>query len=348
MSEPGLSAARQRMPHWIGGQEVPPAKGTFFDDHNPLDDSVYATAAQATYEDVDSAVQHAHSAFATYGQSLAKEREKVLAQAAALLEKQSADFVDILVDEIGSPIRKAHFEVSLSVGLLRAAAGMARQAGGKVMPSDVPGRLSFSLRSPLGVVASITPFNVPLIKGVRLSANPLALGNTVVLLPSEEAPALALRLARLYSEAGLPAGAFNVITGLGAEVGDLLTAHELVKFVSFTGSTRVGRHIAGLCGQHMKRVTLELGGKSPLVVMRDADIAKAAAAAAHGIFTFQGQVCMGSSRIFVERPVLESFSDRFIQIARGLGMGDLRSPETVIGPIISSRQREPVRAHIED
>lgn len=347
-SELAPTSVARRVQHWIAGSDSMPADGACFTDHNPLDDSVYALAARGTAEDVDRAVRAADAAFATYGLSLPREREKILGRAADLLEQQRSEFIDILVDEIGSPIRKAQFELSLSSALLRAAAGMARLAGGKILPSDVAGRLSMATRSPLGVVASITPFNVPLIKGVRLSANPLALGNTVVSLPSEEAPVLARRLAQLYEEAGLPAGAFNVVTGIGADIGDALTTHPLVKFVSFTGSTRVGRHISSLCGQQMKRVTLELGGKSPLVVMADADIGKAVAAAVHGIFTFQGQVCMGSSRIMVEQPALAAFTEQFVRAAAGLGMGDLRDPQTVIGPIINERQRQRVRSHIDD
>ncbi|MGH8262787.1 MAG: aldehyde dehydrogenase family protein [Steroidobacterales bacterium] len=348
MSDAVAPSTPTRFDHWIGGSPVPPLSGAYFDDANPLDDSLYAQAARGGAADVDRAVQAAQRAFATYGESLAKDREQILAQAAVLLERQQSEFIEILVDEIGSPIRKARFEWSLSVGLLRAAAGMARQASGRIPPSDVARRLNLSVRAPLGVVAAITPFNVPLIKGVRLSANALALGNTVVLLPSEDAPVLAGRLARLYDEAGLPDGAFNVVTGMGAEIGDALTTHPLVRFVTFTGSTRVGRHIAALCGQHMKRVTLELGGKSPLVVMRDADLDKAIAAAVHGIFTFQGQVCMGSSRIFVERPIFDQFAERFSQAASRLGIGDLRDPQTVIGPIISERQRARVKGHLDD
>jgi acyl-CoA reductase-like NAD-dependent aldehyde dehydrogenase len=342
------AATPTKIDHWIGGAPAPPRSGEYFSDRNPLDDSDYAVVAHGNEADVDCAVQTAHRAFLTYAESLAKDRERILSRAADLLERDKTDFLDILVDEIGSPIRKALFEWSLSVGLLRAAAGMARQVGGKVHPSDVSRRLSISVRTPLGVVAAITPFNVPLIKGIRLSANALATGNTVVLMPSEDAPALACRLARLYDEAGVPAGAFNVVTGFGAEIGDALTAHPLVRFVTFTGSTRIGRHIAALCGQHMKRVTLELGGKSPMVVMGDADLGKAIGAAVHGIFTFQGQVCMGSSRVFVERPLFEAFADRFCQVASALGMGELRDPQTTIGPIISERQRARVRSHLDD
>jgi vanillin dehydrogenase len=339
---------QRQIDHWIGGELVPPVAADYFDDRNPLDDSLYARIAHGSKTDVERAVTAAEQAFASYGSTLAKERERILGRAAALLEERRDEFLDVLVDEIGSPIRKAQFEWSLAVSLMRAAAGMARQMSGKTPPSDVSGRMSITTRSPLGVVASITPFNVPLIKGVRLTANPLALGNTVVLLPSEEAGVVSALLARLYHDAGLPAGALNVVYGIGAEIGDDLTTHPDVRFVNFTGSTRVGRHIASLCGQSMKRVTLELGGKSPLIVLRDADLDKATAAAIHGLFTYQGQVCMGSSRIFTEQPIAEAFTAKLVQAASALGMGDLRDPKTTIGPIINDRQRSRVRGHIED
>ncbi len=337
-----------KVPHWIGGRVTEPAADRYFKDCNPLNDSVYALAARGDAGDVDAAVRAAQNAFTKFSQLPARDRERMLSRAAELLEQQGNEFLQILIDEIGSPIRKAQFELGLSIGLLRAAAGMARHMSGKTLPSDVANRLSLSVRSPLGVIASITPFNVPLIKGVRLSANPLALGNAVVMLPSEEAPVLAHRLARLYADAGIPPGAFNIVNGFGAEIGDALTTHPLVRFVAFTGSTRVGRHIASLCGQHMKRVTLELGGKSPLVILKDADLDRAVTAAVHGIFTYQGQVCIGSSRIFVEREIEAQFTEHFTRVAAGLSLGDLRDPQTVIGPIINERQRNRVRSHIDD
>lgn len=334
--------------HWLNGQAVAPDRGEYFESSNPLDDSVYATAAHGNAADIHAAVASANQTFKSYRNSLPKERERILCKAAELLERDRAEFVDILVDEIGSPINKANFEVEKGLAFLRAASGMTRQVTGKTIPSDAPGKFSMSIRSPVGVVAAITPFNVPLIKGVRLSCNPLALGNTVVMLPSEETPALVNRMARLYSEAGFPDGAFNVVTGNGYEIGDTLITHPDVKMVTFTGSCVVGRHIRELCGKHNKKLTLELGGKSPLVVMDDADLAAAVQGSVHSIFTYQGQVCMGSSRIYVQEALFEQFLEQFTAAANNLGMGDLRSPETMIGPIISQRQRDRVRSHIED
>ena len=333
---------------WIGGKEVRPESGRYLDDLNPEDDSLYARFAQGTTGDINRAVQAAHSAFTDYQLSLAKEREAWLIRAADLLEQGTDEFADVLIDEVGSPVGKARFEIAQSVSLLRAAAGAARQVSGKTMPSDTPGRLSLSVRKPLGVVAAITPFNVPLSKGVRLTASALALGNTVVLMPSEEAPVMGQYLAQLYADAGIPAGAFNMVTGLGAEIGGTLTSHPLVKVVTFTGSCPVGRHIQEICGRHGKRVTLELGGKNPLVIMKDADLTKAVPGAVQSIFPFQGQICMSASRIFVQQPVMEEFMAKFASAAQSLGRGDLRDPDTVIGPIINQRQRDRVRGHIEN
>lgn len=334
--------------HWIDGKSTPPQNGKYFPTRNPLDDRLLTEAASGSVEDVNKAVETAHEAFASFRASLPKERERILCKAAELLERDRNEFVDILVDEIGSPIRKAGFEVEKGLAFLRAAAGMTRHLTGKTIPSDAPGKFSMSIRAPIGVIAAITPFNVPLIKGVRLSCNPIALGNTVVMLPSEEAPILSNRLARLYAEAGLPEGVFNVVSGNGYEIGDSLTTHPQVKMVTFTGSCRVGQHIRELCGKHGKRMTLELGGKSPLVVLGDSSLEKAVAGAVQSIFMYQGQVCMGASRIYVQENVFASFVEGFANAASRLGMGDLRDPSTVIGPIISKRQRDRVRRHIED
>ena len=348
MSAAQDSVAGRRIDLWIGGETIAPGSGAYFDSLNPIDDSVYAQAALGTTDDMDRAVQTAHAAFAEYKDTVAKEREAWLSRAASLLEEQADEFADILVDEIGSSISKARFEIGAAVAILRAAAGSTRMVSGKTMPSDTPGRFSMSVRSPVGVVAAITPFNVPLSKGVRLTASPLAFGNTVVLMPSEQAPALALRLAKLYADSGIPAGAFNVVTGLGHEIGDSLTTHPLVKVVTFTGSSVVGKHIQELCGKTGKKLTLELGGKSPIVVMDDADLAKAVPGAVQSIFAYQGQICMGASRIYVHRGVFDAFKEKFAGAASGIGRGDLRDPSTVIGPIISERQRQRVRDHIQD
>lgn len=333
---------------FIGGKWVPASSGAYFEDRNPMDDSVWAKAAHGTPEDIERAVQVAQEAFERHSDSLAKEREAWLIKAAEHLEAHADEFIDILIDEIGSPVSKAQFEVFSGISYLRSAAGVARRMHGETMPSEVKGRFSMSVRQPLGVVAAITPFNVPLIKNIKLTSVPLATGNSVVLLPSEEAPVLAARVAKMYQSAGVPDGLFNVVTGFGYELGDTLNSHPLVRLINFTGSSRVGKHIAEIAGKHMKRMILELGGKSPMIILEDADLDEAVRGAVFGMFLYQGQACMASSRIYVAEKIYDEFLSRFKMAAESLGIGDLRNPATFLGPIISPRQRARVKDHIED
>lgn len=334
--------------HWIGGEHVKPSSGRYFEDFSPVDDRLFSRAADGSVEDVERAVRAAHDAFQTYGKTLARDREVWCIRAADLIEQRKDEVIDLLIDEIGSPIFKCRFEVDMSVRMFRAAAGLPRRLTGKTIPSDRPGAFSMSVREPVGVVAGFTPFNVPLVKAAKQAAVALAAGNTFVLLPSEHAPQVAAWLAKVLDDAGFPKGSFNVVTGNPFEIGDTLTAHPLVKCVAFCGSTRIGRHIAELAGRHLKPVTLELGGKSPAIILKDADLDVAVPAAAAGIFFFQGQACMGTSRMIVERPVADAFVKRFTEAAKNMKIGDLREKSTAVGPIISGRQRERVKSHIDD
>ncbi|MCG8440485.1 MAG: aldehyde dehydrogenase family protein [Caulobacterales bacterium] len=333
---------------WIGGEWRAASGAETFEDLNPLDDSLYAVAAKGTAADMRAAVAAARNAFSTYRKTPPNEREGWLLNAADQMVRRKGDIIDCLIDEIGSPIGKAMFEFDKGVSMTRAAAGLARQVRGETIPSDTPGKLSMSFRAPRGVVACITPFNVPFIKAARLTANALAVGNTVVLLPSEMAPHLSVLVAEIYRDAGLPAGAFNVVTGYGHEIGDSLTGHADVDFVTFTGSSVVGQHINELCAKNKTPVTLELGGKSPTIILKDADLSKVIPVAVRSIFMFAGQACIGTSRFYVERPLYDAFVEGFAEAASRVGMGDLRDPGTVIAPIISERQRNRVRTHIED
>jgi acyl-CoA reductase-like NAD-dependent aldehyde dehydrogenase len=294
------------------------------------------------------AVAAARSAFPAYRETLPKDRERWLLRVAEIMEARKAELIDCLIDEIGSPIQKAMFEFEKGLTMVRAAAGLCRNVRGETIPSDAPGKFSMSIRDPLGVVAVITPFNVPLIKTTRLVANALAVGNTVVHLPSELAPHLTVLFAEIIAEAGFPPGAYNVVTGLGHEIGDDLTGHKGVDFVSFTGSSVIGQHIIEICAKNKTRNTLELGGKSPTVILADADLDQVVPLAARSIFMFAGQACIGSSRFYVERPLYDEFVKRFAMVASKVGMGDLRDPNTVIAPIISDRQRARVKDHIAD
>ncbi len=333
---------------WIGGEHVAPSTGEYFDDLNPLDDSLYSRVAAGTAEDMDKAVQVAQEAFKANRHLLAKDREVWFMNAASLVERDFQEYVDILIDEVGSPLGKAEFEVAYCVSALRAAAGVPRNLRGEVIPSDTPGVYSMAIREPVGVVAAISPFNVPLLKVTKQGAMPLACGNATVQLPSEFSAQVSLRFAQTLEEAGVPAGLFNVVTGNPFEIGDVLTSHKLVKSISFCGSPVVGTHVAELAARDLKRITLELGGKSPMIVLDDADLDEAVQAAAMGAFFFQGQACMATSRIYLQRGIAKEFTEKYVVAAGHMGMGDLRDMETAVGPIISERQRERVRRHISD
>ncbi|CAI8206837.1 4-hydroxybenzaldehyde dehydrogenase (NADP(+)) [marine metagenome] len=340
------SADVRTLKHFIGGEWINAENNATFEVLNPLDDSLYIYAAQGSGNDIRKAIAAAKLTFTTFKETTPTQRERWLLRVAELMEERQALIIDCLIDEIGSPISKAMFEFNKGLTMIRAAAGMCRNVRGETIPSDAPGKFSMSIREPLGVVAIITPFNVPLIKTTRLFANALAVGNTVVHLPSEMAPHLSILMAELVSDAGLPPGAYNVVTGNGAEIGDDLTSNADVDFVSFTGSSVVGQHIAQICAKNKTPNTLELGGKSPTVVLADADLDKAMPLVARSIFMFGGQLCIGSSRFYVEKSIFDDFVKRFAMIASRIGMGDLRDPNTVGAPIISERQRARVKDHI--
>ncbi len=333
---------------FVNGRWVDASSGETFDDLNPLDDSLYARVAKGTGDDVRKAIAAAKAAFPAFKETTPTERERWLLRVAEIMEERKSEIVNCLIDEIGSPIGKAMFEFNKGLAMTRAAAGLCRNVRGETIPSDRPGTFSMSIREPLGVVAIVTPFNVPLIKNTRLVANALAVGNTVVHLPSEMAPHLTLLMAEIFSDAGFPDGAYNVVTGMGAEIGDDLTSSKDVDFVSFTGSSVIGQHINEICAKNKTPNTLELGGKSATVVLADADLDAAMPLAARSIFMFGGQLCIGSSRFYVERPIYDEFVKRFSMMASKVGMGDMRDPDTVIAPIISERQRKRVKDHIEN
>ena len=255
---------------------------------------------------------------------------------------------EVLRREGGATFGKSMFEASFVVNLLRSAAGECRRIFGATMPSDSPGLVSMTVRRPLGVVAGIAPFNFPFLLATKKVALALAAGNTFVLKPAGTTPVAGLLIAEIFAAAGLPKGVLNVIPGPGALIGEVLATDARVRLVTFTGSTEVGRRIATLAAPLFKKVTLELGGKSSLIVLRDADIAYAVDAACFGIFLHQGQVCMANSRVIVEAPIFEAFCDAFAAKVRTLQVGDPHDPHTVIGPLIQRGQCDVVHAHVQD
>jgi aldehyde dehydrogenase (NAD+) len=335
-------------PMYIDGTWRAGSEGGVADDVNPATGEVFARIAQASVQDVEDAIGAAHGARLGWQKMLANEREALLHRAAEIIASQADQIRDLLIEETGSVFMKAPWEVSYAVECLRVAAGCIRQPYGDTFPASAAGVVGMTIRQPLGVIAGIAPFNSPFLLSMKKIAFALAAGNTFVLKPSDLAPLSGLKIAEIFAAAGLPAGVLNVIPGPASSVGDKLIADPRVRMITFTGSSKVGRHLAAAAGKHMKRVTLEMGGKNPLVVLQDADLDYAVNAAAFGIFFHQGQVCMASSRIIVEAPLYDAFLEKFVAKARTIKVGDPRDPKTIIGPLIRQSQCAFIAGQIED
>lgn len=323
---------------YIGGKniEVPPA--SFSDVVNPANQKPFARVFMAQEQHMRAAIDAADTAKKSWGATVPAQRESILMRAADELEKASEELIELLIDEAGSTFGKAHFEIPFAANLVRSIAGEARRIHGDVFPSDVPGMISLAIRRPLGVVAGISPFNFPIVLSLKKVAFALACGNTIVLKPSEETSLVGLKLAEVFARGGVPAGVFNVVPGDGPTMARVLFDDPRVKLISFTGSSAVGRIISTECARRGKRFVLEMGGKSPLIILKDANLDYAVNTACFGIFIHQGQICMAGSRIIVEAPIYEEFLRRFAAKAQKMQVGDPRDPHTVIGPLIRSSQ----------
>jgi acyl-CoA reductase-like NAD-dependent aldehyde dehydrogenase len=333
---------------YIDGKAIEVSSSAMADVLNPANQKPFARIFMGQEQHMLAAIDAAHAAKAAWGNSPAALREKILHRAADELEAATNDIVDLLIGEGGSTFGKAHFEIPFAANMLRSIAGEARRVQGDVFPSDVSGLLSLAIRRPLGVVAGISPFNFPVVLALKKVAFALATGNTFVLKPSEETSLVGLKLAEIFEKAGLPSGVLNVVPGDGPTLARVLFDDPRVKLISFTGSTAVGRHIAVECAKKGKRVILEMGGKSPLIVLKDADVDYAVDTACFGIFIHQGQICMAGSRIIVEAPIYETFLRRFAAKAKTLQVGDPRDPHTVIGPLIRSSQCQMIDRKIKE
>lgn len=333
----------------IAGVEGPAQSGLTFEVLCPANEQVMGTAARADASDVDRAVAAARSGFETWSSMTPSAREAALLKAAALMEQHGEErYLDALIDESGSTINKARHEIHYTVDLLRTAAGEVRRLYGDTFPNDKPDRLSMVFREPLGVVAIVSPYNAPLALLAKMTAFPLAAGNSVVIKPSEETPQIAVAFAKLLIEGGIPADAVNVVTGFGADCGAPLVSHPDINGIALTGSTATGKAIGAQAMQNMRRVQLELGGKSALLVLKDFDPEQAAQTAVQGMFNHAGQICMANSRIIVEQPVHEAFCAALKRACEALPLGDLRDPTTAYGPLINRRALDKVIEHQRD
>jgi len=312
----------------------------------PATEEVLAEIPRAGVDEVDAAVARAKAAFPAWRAVAPADRARLLYRLADALADAQEDLARLEARNAGKPIGDARGEMGMVVDTFRYYAGAPERALGDTIP--VAGGVAMTFREPLGVVALITPWNFPLAIASWKLAPALAAGNTVVLKPAELTPLTALQFERIALEAGIPEGVVNVVVGPGSTCGARLVAHPDVAKVAFTGSTEVGRAIAAGAAQTIKRVTLELGGKSANIVFADADLAAAAAAAGPAAFGNAGQDCCARSRILVERPALDAFMDALEEHVEAIRVGDPLDEATDMGPLISAGQRETVASFVPD
>jgi betaine-aldehyde dehydrogenase len=315
---------------------------------NPATEEAFAEVAAAGPADVVAAVESAHRVWETVWRDFTPgRRTEVLFAISRVLREHAEELAGLETLHIGKPITDARDEVALGARVFEYYAGAVTRIGGQTIPV-ARGGFDYTLRQSMGVVACIAPWNFPFPIGCWKVAPALAAGNCVVLKPASLSPLTALRLGELAFAAGLPAGALQVLPGSGAAMGDALVTHPLVPKVSFTGSTVIGRRIMELAARDLKRVSLELGGKSPNIVFADADWQRAADTSPLSVFANTGQDCCARSRVFVERSIYEPFVERFVAATSRLIVGDPTQPQTQLGPLVSADQRAMVEEFLAD
>lgn len=334
---------------WIHNESVPSASGATFATTNPATGEVLAEVAEATAEDVARAVESAQAALTSkaWRRTDAHKRSRLLWRLADLIERDAQLIAETETRDNGKPIFESRYvDVPSVVENFRYFAGLADKIQGETIPVKGP-FLNYTLREPVGVVGCIVPWNFPLSLATWKVAPALACGNAVVLKPAMETPLTALLLGELAAEAGFPPGMLNVVPGRGTRAGSAMVRHPGVDAIAFTGSTEVGRTIMREAADTLKKVSLELGGKSPNIVFADADLGSAVRGANTGIFYGKGEVCAAGSRILVQEAVYEEFLDGLAARARKMTVGDPMGPKTRMGAIVSRRQRDVVLGYIE-
>ncbi len=333
---------------FINGEWLHSSSGNSAATYNPATEEEIAQITQATEEDVNEAVEAGYDAFrkGEWSAMGPHERERVLRKIATLIEANADELAALESLDVGKPYQFARsFDIDFIAGLFHFCAGVAGgQLGGSTRPVSSPqgGQLPFAYtrREPLGVIAAITPFNFPMILSVTKIAPALAAGNTFIHKPASATPLTALKLAQIFEEAGLPPGTFNLVTGSGRVVGNALVAHPKVKKIAFTGSTEVGKGILKGSAETLKKVTLELGGKSAHLIFDDADMDAAIQHALFAIFFNKGEFCMAGSRLFVQRGVYDEVLNRLVEASKSLVIGNPLDSETTYGPQIDAAARD--------
>lgn len=316
---------------------------------NPYDGSTVATFVPGTKDDLDEAYQAAQEAQKKWAATTVGQKRDVIERAAQIIKERKEEIIDWLVRESGSSKLKATLEWNNDFLITREAASFPSRMHGLIVPSYTPGKESRMYRRPLGVIGVISPWNFPFHLSMRSVAPALATGNAVVLKPASHTPITGgTLLAKIFEEAGLPKGLFNVVVGSGSDIGDDFVTHEVPKLISFTGSTPVGEGIAELAGKKLKKLSLELGGNNVMIVLDDADVDKAVDAAVFGKFLHQGQICIAINRILVHEQIHDEFVERFATKVKELPVGNPADEGTIVGPLIDTDAVERIQKDLEE
>ena len=335
--------------HFIDGRWQPSVSGEAIETFNPATGRVLATLARGRAEDVDAAVAAARRAFeGPWSRLTPHERHALMLRVCDVLDRNFDELATLESLDMGAPIARTR---AMKRGLLQTVMYFASQAlnwTGSTIPNSLPGQYtSLTLKAPVGVVGGIIPWNAPLISMWWIMGGVLASGCTGVIKTAEDASLTTLRTAELLVEAGVPAGVLNVVTGLGAEAGAALAAHHGVDRIAFTGSTATGREIIRASAGNMKRIQLELGGKSPDIVFADASLDKAVPGAAMGVYNNSGQICSAGTRVFVQRGIHDEFVARLVDYTKSIRVGDPFDAQSQLGPLVSKRQLDRVLSYLE-
>ncbi len=334
---------------FINGEWVPSASGKTFKTLNPSNSEVLAIVSEAEKEDVDRAVRAARKAFdeGPWSKMSAASRSRLIYKLADLMEENKEELAQLDTLDNGKPIRETmNADVPLAIEHFRYYAGWATKIVGQTIP--VSGKFfNYTRHEPLGVVGQIIPWNFPLLMAAWKMGAALASGCTIVLKPAEQTPLSALYLAELMQEAGFPEGVVNIVTGYGETTGGPILEHEMVDKIAFTGSTEVGKHIMRTAANDLKRVTLELGGKSPNIILPDADMSKAIPGALSGIMFNQGQVCCAGSRLYIQKKSFDNVVSDLVSHSEKIKQGMGLDPDTEMGPLVSEEQHNRVLGYIE-
>jgi len=334
--------------NFIDGQWVPASSGHISENRNPADArEVLGIFQRSGAPEVNAAVDAAHAAFRKWSRTPAPRRAEMLTRAAAILERRKDEFARDMTREMGKVLKETRGDVQEAIDTGYYFAGEGRRMFGMTSPSESPNKFDMCMRQPVGVIAMICPWNFPMAIPSWKLFPALVAGNTCVIKPAENTPLSLINLVSALTEAGIPSGVVNVVTGHGADVGMLLTEHPLVRAVSFTGSTEVGRVINESCARTLKRCSLELGGKNPMIVLDDANLDLALEGALWGAFGTSGQRCTATSRIILQKGIYQRFVDALVARTQELRIGNGLDDGIDVGPLVSRQQMENVLHYVE-